>query len=444
MNLTNTTTSIQPTAFYDASSVLINYNTQVFIGGKASSGFVGMKQLALWQYQSWGFKTASFADDTSISARKSPLLLPIVESDSFNQDYVNNNFTDFSISSALMIGGEISDGSNSSPNFATINLSGSTWTWESLDTTVSVANAKKNSAVNAALDLDDILGAAMIYDTLVVIANTTTSGTITKRQNVINDSDDGKFFLKLYNTTNLQAIESVDYTALNTEYKKKQKSNKGLIIALSTIIPLLAVIIVGILAIIMYRRHLKKRQDEENEKEIKDIMEFYQGGHHPNNSTSTVPSSSSSESTNEKSGQHAIENTYFGGSVKINNFDDGDNLSISSWRRKREEYMKEQHRKHLPFSLPSINKGNNSNNGFIISDTDEDLKNSSGSFIKRSLSTVSSQLGKSLRRNKSIQSSLRSFVTAKETFDDEEASAGILTPEPQSPSRNTIHSYHHH
>ncbi|GMF06003.1 unnamed protein product [Ambrosiozyma monospora] len=39
MNLTNTTTSIQPTAFYDASSVLINYNTQVFIGGKASSGF---------------------------------------------------------------------------------------------------------------------------------------------------------------------------------------------------------------------------------------------------------------------------------------------------------------------------------------------------------------------------------------------------------------------
>ncbi|ODV84425.1 hypothetical protein CANARDRAFT_8775 [[Candida] arabinofermentans NRRL YB-2248] len=433
LKIYDASSSVTPSAFYHSSNLLINYNTQLLVGGKASSGWVSLKQLALWQYEAWAFKSVSVDADDTINSRTGSLLLPIFNSDSMNQDYISNNFSDFSVDSVLMIGGELTSDSYSSPNFARLDVSSSAWSWDSLDTTISLANSKTNNYLDDSLSLEDIIGAAVIYDTLLVVANNT--GTIStssaSSSSKLKRDDSVNYYIKLYNTTTFEQIDNIDYTSLN-DSKSSTKSNKSLIIVLSVLLPLLAVIIIIIVAILLYKKYKKTQADIEKEKDLQNIMEFYNGAGNP--STSSLGSDCTYlGSTDEKDHPQHRTDTFLGQEVKVNDFEDGDNLSISSWRRKREMFEKEKQKRlnfipHLPTRTNTI--AYQPNHGDTTGEYDEATGiqspmnshqrtfSSPGSALKRSFSSISNNLGRSLRRNLSYQSSIRTFVTAETSFSE--------------------------
>ncbi|KAG7819677.1 hypothetical protein KL942_002557 [Ogataea angusta] len=393
LEIANTQSSLQPTSFYDSSSLLINHNTLVLVGGKTGSGWVSLKQLAVWQYESWGFKSVSVDKSDTINSRAGALLLPVFSSNMITQEYLSSNYSDFSVDSVLMVGGGLSSGSYSSPNFARLNV-GSSWSWTSLDTTVSLANSKTNNANNSQLSVDDMVGAAVIYDTLVVV-----------------NGDGANYTLTLYNTTSFEVLESVDYSDLTK--KTSGKSNKSLVIALSVLIPALAATIIALVAVWLYKKYKSREAEKQKEKDLKDIMEFYRAG----NSSSTTFASHGAEK----------ENTYFGNHVKVNNYDDGDNLSISSWKRKRWQLESEIHN-HDQDTDPELDP--------------DPVDRSPVSPLKRSLSTFSYSLGRSLRRSFSYQSSIRTFFTAETTLDNSSQSpqlTNIPVLRPVDASNSTLH-----
>lgn len=107
-------TSVSPTAFYGASSTIgdSQLNSNVVIGGKASSGWVGMFQIAIWEYKSWTFKTVQ-SSAFSVNSRIYPLVL--------------SSFKDEELASVLVLGGILGD-SNSSPYVLSLNTTDS-WYW---------------------------------------------------------------------------------------------------------------------------------------------------------------------------------------------------------------------------------------------------------------------------------------------------------------------------
>ncbi|KAG7699192.1 hypothetical protein KL930_002021 [Ogataea haglerorum] len=372
LEIADTQSSLQPTGFYDSSSLLINHNTLVLVGGKTASGWVSLKQLAVWQYESWGFKSVSVDKTDTINSRAGALLLPVFSSNMITEEYLSSNYSDFSVDFVLMVGGGLSSGTYSSPNFARLDV-GSSWSWTSLDTTVSLANSKTNNANNSQLSVDDMVGAAVIYDALVVV-----------------NGDSANYTLTLYNTTSFEVLESVDYS--NLAKKTPGKSSKSLVIALSVLIPALAATIIALVAVWLYKKYKSREAEKQKEKDLKDIMEFYQAG----NSSSTTFASHGAEKENT---------SYFGNHVKVNNYDDGDNLSISSWKRKR-------------WQLESEMVNQDQDTDVEPDPTPEPAEKSPVSPLKRSLSTISYSLGRSLRRSFSYQSSIRSFFTAETPPDD--------------------------
>ncbi|KAH3661218.1 hypothetical protein OGAPHI_006625 [Ogataea philodendri] len=374
LTIATAASSLQPSSFYNAASVLINHNTMVLVGGQTQEGWVSLKQLAVWQYESWSFKAVSVDEADTINARIDALLLPVFSSDMITQEYLSSNYTDFSVESVLMVGGESSSGSNSTPNFARLDVTSSTWAWTSLDTSVSLANSKTNNQNDSQLSLSSVAGAAVVYDTLIVASALDGAANYT---------------LTLYNTSSFEVLNEVDYSAIAK--KSSSKSNKSLIIALSVVIPTLALMVLGLVAIFVYKKFRSREDEKQKEKDLKDIMEFYQAG----NSSSTTFAS--------HGGSPEIKESYFGDNVKVNNYDDGDNLSISSWKRKRWQLESDMVHQIDTDAIPPV------------------------SALKRSLSTLSTTLGRSLKRNFSYQSSIQSFFTAETSFED---------PQPPSPMAN--------
>lgn len=381
MSVNNVSVSITPSSFYGSSNLKITYNTELLIGGKTSSGWIGMGQLPMWQYGSWSFKTTTTDDDDTINSRIKPLLLPIFESSMLQTAATSGNFSFFEVENVLMIGGELSS-SSGGPDFAQLNVSASNWGWSSLDDTITAAN-KKNTKQNYELELDTMLGAAVIYDTLVVITDTGNSTSSNKRST--------GYYVSLYGTDDMKVLTSVDYSSVGeTKTVGGHSSNKAIVIALAVVLPILLIVLLAVLALFLYKRHKKKQEEEANEKEMKDIMEFYKAAPaNVNNSSSTF--SSSDLSSKPRTSQ---EENYNEKEVQVNNFDDGDNLSISSWRRKREMY--------------------------------EQQKKMRDGSIRRTLSTMSSNLGKSLRRSFSYQSSTGGSLRFTNIPEDQE----IDTPMP--------------
>lgn len=262
--------SISPTAFYGSSSLLVDYDRQLFFGGRADSGWVSMQQMALWQGDSWSFKSISSAQE--INSRVGALSLPLFQLetvellDDFNQT--------FSLDGALMIGGDLLS-SGSSPDFASLSFD-SRWSWNS---------------VEGDLSLQSVSGAATIYDTLVVVLNSTSPG----------------YTLELYNATNLRKIDSVDYSM----YGKRATYNRTLIITLSTVLPVVFAVIAIICGWRLYKHFSSEKPPLPNH--LLDMLEVRREGE-----------------------------PKYDGEIKVNDYEDEDNLSINSWRKKRSLFEAEK------------------------------------------------------------------------------------------------------
>jgi hypothetical protein len=166
-------TSISPTAFYGASNTVLDKESKanILVGGRASSGWVSMFQVALWEYKSWTFKTVKEAS-FNVNSRVNPLLLSVFGDDD-------------SVDSVLVIGGSLAD-SMATPYVMSLNLTDN-WHWQ-------------NITGIGDFQVDECLGAVVIGDVLISIAS---SG---KKR-------DSPYQVKLFEVGGMKSVDILQYTA---------------------------------------------------------------------------------------------------------------------------------------------------------------------------------------------------------------------------------------
>lgn len=164
-------TSISPTGFYGSANAIIDSKgtSNLLIGGKASSGWVSMFQLALWEYKSWTFKTVSTAN-FSVNSRIYPLVLPVFKGD--ESDATN----------VLVLGGQLGN-KMSSPYVLNLNLTDD-WKWQDL--------TKKTN-----IDVSSILGAVVLNSTLFTV-------------NKDSKKRSTDYVLNLFDTDSMQKVDTFD------------------------------------------------------------------------------------------------------------------------------------------------------------------------------------------------------------------------------------------
>ncbi|KAI0461970.1 hypothetical protein LJB42_004575 [Komagataella kurtzmanii] len=248
--------SVQPAAFYGSSNFPITDNTVVLVGGKAQRGWISFSQMAIWQYETWSFKKPTL--DDSINSRMSPLLLPV-----FHTNTSLSETPDHMVESLLMLGGTLLDGV-ATPSFSQLNISSTNWVWNSLDESISTVNSLINSPDNE-ISLSTLTGAAIIYDTLLVV----------------NQTETDKFRAYLYNTESFEHIASVDYTKVD-EKTSSRNTSKPLVIAVSTIVPVLGIILSIVVSVVLVKKYNKKKEMKQREKEISNYMAFFGGSKRDN------------------------------------------------------------------------------------------------------------------------------------------------------------------
>lgn len=155
-NTTNLTfshlaTASSPTAMFSAGVMRLSDYSSILIGGKAQNGWIGMNQLAIWQYSSWSF--VSTAASSHVDSRTNPLVLPL-------KDPAGSGTTS-GLNGTLVLGGQVNS-HLSIPYAVGLSLNETTgWTW--------------NSSLNQSLfsDPEYILGAVTFENTLLTITNST-------------------------------------------------------------------------------------------------------------------------------------------------------------------------------------------------------------------------------------------------------------------------------
>ncbi|KAG5420487.1 hypothetical protein I9W82_002368 [Candida metapsilosis] len=242
--VSNITTSTKPQPFYGASNILApNVQSQLIIGGESNSGWLNMYQLATWDFNSgWSFKQVGKADDTTINSRTFPLTLPLFKPIA-NSETI---YSDFRVDEVLMIGGDL-DGNESTPKYAKLQMTSNDWTW--------------NTTEADHFQIDEVLGAATLFSTLVVINSTTDL----KDKRMVSQG----YQINLYDADTFEPVSNVkDNTkplesTTDTTDSKSTSSNKEKII-LGTVLPIFFVsLITGILVFFyMYKR--KKSQTQED------------------------------------------------------------------------------------------------------------------------------------------------------------------------------------
>lgn len=185
-------TSISPTGFYGSANAILDSKgtSNLLIGGKASSGWVSMFQIALWEYKSWTFKTVS-SSSLSINSRINPLVLPVFKGDETHA------------SSVLVLGGLL--GTNlASPYVLNLNLTDD-WKWQDF--------TKKTD-----FNVNDILGAVVLNSTLFTV-----NANSKKRSN--------GYTLHLYDTDGLKKVDTFDsaykFSKSSTDDKSSSSSSSS-------------------------------------------------------------------------------------------------------------------------------------------------------------------------------------------------------------------------
>lgn len=238
-SFSNITTSTKPQAFHGAASLWApNPQTLLVIGGKASTGWLSMYQLATWNFQSgWLFQLAAQNGSATISSRINPLTLPVFSPLSDNSSGTFDN--DYKTKDVLMVGGEISGDSQSS-GWSKLSLLSNKWSWSEIDTD---------------LDLSQVMGAAAVFDTLVVVNST---GSLKR-------DDQTTYLISLYDISNqLQAISDLKS---NTPVPAQNSSSSGTStttkIVVGTFVPLAALSMVAAIGVYFWKR--KSSNDQHSE-----------------------------------------------------------------------------------------------------------------------------------------------------------------------------------
>lgn len=227
----NITTSTQPQGFYGASSLWApNPQNLLVVGGKASTGWLNMYQLATWNFESgWLFQTAA-QNGTQISSRINPLSLPVFGPLTDNSSSTFENH--YLVHSVLLIGGQMSDTSSDS-SWARLSLASNQWLW---------------SEINPDIDMDQVMGAATVFNTLVVVNSTTLS----KR-------DSATYHVTLYDIKSFDLISDLkSNTVIATSSSDLSKTAK---IAVGTVVPLAALSVIGAVAFYYWKRKMKDKSE---------------------------------------------------------------------------------------------------------------------------------------------------------------------------------------
>ncbi|RCK66374.1 hypothetical protein Cantr_02008 [Candida viswanathii] len=251
--VSNISTSTKPQAFYGASNILAPIpQNQLIIGGELNQGWLNMYQLATWDFSSgWSFKQVKqMANHDVVNSRIFPLVLPIFKP----VDNITTVNDELNIEQVLMIGGETADDDDQdiSPNFAKLSMLSNDWVWNTTQTEYN-------------LSYDDIIGAATIFNTLIVINSTD----IGKR-----DSDGG-YRLNLYDAETFKPVETLRENTQsivlnsNTDSGSTEEHATEKIV-LGTVLPV-AAIVVGVFVFLFLRRRRKQRQLEEEQQQYNDI-----------------------------------------------------------------------------------------------------------------------------------------------------------------------------
>lgn len=171
-----------PRALSSAGVAQIENDTFLIIGGAAgSSGWIDLQQVAIWQFGSWTFRSAS--NSTNIDARTNPLVVPIF-----------GGSDDSIATQAIVIGGSV-DNRAAQPYVASLSLDNSqAWTWSSIDFAGSPVN-----------------GALSINGTFVTITLDSPGTGNSKRSSLFSKSihSSSNFTISLYDPSNWKSVQSL-------------------------------------------------------------------------------------------------------------------------------------------------------------------------------------------------------------------------------------------
>jgi hypothetical protein len=240
MKVLNISTATKPMPFFGASNVLApNPQTQLIIGGQSKNSWLNMYQLATWDFSSgWSFQQVS-PDDKPIDSRIHSLVLPIFDPLPNNSISTINDL--LSITGVFLIGGEDTNGP-ADPTFAKLSMDSNNWYW--------------NTSVDFNIDKQEILGAATIFNTLVIV-NSTSSG---KR--------DTSYSLNLYDINTYTPVSNLKtnvLTKLQLPMSPKSSTQSTQLKAiLGTLIPIILLIIIGTVGYFLYQKHQNKKSETED------------------------------------------------------------------------------------------------------------------------------------------------------------------------------------
>lgn len=311
MTVSNITTSTKPQPFYGATNLLApDMETQLIIGGQSNHGWINMYQVATWNIDSgWSFQVISHNDnEDKVNSRRFALSLPIfLKLSNSSQEYIRKNYE---VEEVLLIGGELLK-TDSTPEVAKLSVKPNDYSW----------TAVKEPGFNAS----NILGAATIFDTLVVI-NETSSTHKSKRDGLA-----GKYSLELYDTTNFKTITELKQSSANKNSNTQSSSSSGVQTKaiVGTLVPVCALVMAASAAIFFVkRRKHNKEVDEKNNTDYNFLVPYY-----------------------DFNGDSVREPRVYNKPELADSNSTIDMASIDSWVRKRDEFEKQR----KPYILSPMN-----------------------------------------------------------------------------------------
>ena len=290
-----------------------------------------MYQLATWNFDSgWSFKSVATGND-KINSRKFALALPLF--DPLSNDSVAEIQLHFLVKSVLLIGGQTLN-QPSTPAVAKLATNDASWAWQELDLDI---------------DPEQILGAASIFNTLLVVNQDST-----KRDN--------SYKVTLYDTDNLKQVSS-----LKDNYSSKfaPTNNSNLVpkkAILGTILPVAAIAAAVAASLFIIKRRKASAAEPKD-----DDIDYHFGNFYDQNSTT-----------------HPYNNRLAADSASTL-----DGALIDSWVRKRQEYEEKRSKFHNDHwtSKDTLTSGEYNNEEHELPEKPSPTP-LQGSFMNRSVSKV--------------------------------------------------------
>ncbi|KAK9447131.1 uncharacterized protein V1518DRAFT_117400 [Limtongia smithiae] len=217
-----------PIALCNSTSVSTN-GSSILIGGVAAAGWVGMTQIAVWEDDSWTYKTAGVDSDTTIDSRTGAIAV------------VND------LGTAAVISGGSVDGRAADPALLKLTIGeGSEWTW---------------AEPSMSGDYPDLIGAVMLPGNILLGLTNTTS-----RQLVLLNTTTWTYtetYTQQTLTTALQlalAAKRASNEAHDSDSVAHSSLSKGSIAAISTTSVVAGILLLIVLRFFYIRAREKRRR----------------------------------------------------------------------------------------------------------------------------------------------------------------------------------------